>query len=192
MTARQEILDFYSRPTVMTVPGRHGALVDALPRDVAPLVRAIQGLVLHEYAASAYGVAIPDQRKSESHIRPVEELLDQVLAHDARPLFVPRSPAQRLVGTCRHFTALIVAVLRAKGVPARARCGFGSYFNPPYFEEHIVCEYWNAAEARWVLVDTQFDEVWQAQAKIDHDVLDVPRDRFLIAADAWIRCRAAE
>ena len=39
-------------------------------------------------------------------------------------------------------------MLRAKGVPARARLGFGSYFNPGYFEEHVLCEYWNAAQER--------------------------------------------
>src|SRR2546425_155790 len=51
---------------------------------------------------------------------------------------------------------------------------------------------WHGADARWVLVDPQFDEVWRAAAKIDHDALDVPRDRFLIAGDAWTRYRAGE
>jgi hypothetical protein len=83
-------------------------------------------------------------------------------------------------------------MLRAKGVPARARWGFGSYFNAGYFEDHSICEYWNAAEARWVLVDPQFDEVWRAALKIDHDVLDVPRHRYLTAADAWTKCRSGE
>ena len=68
----------------------------------------------------------------------------------------------------------------------------GSYFNPPYFEEHVVCEYWNAAEARWVLVDPQFDEVWRAELKIDHDVLDVPCDRFVIAGESWVQCRGGD
>jgi hypothetical protein len=87
---------------------------------------------------------------------------------------------------------LLVARLRAKGIAARGRRGFGTYFNPSYFEDHVVCEYWNASDGRWVLVDPQFDEVWRAKGKIDHDVLDVPRDRFLIAADAWAQCRAGK
>jgi hypothetical protein len=40
-----------------------------------------------------------------------------------------------------------------------------------------------------VLVDPQFDEVWRAKLNITHDVHDVPRDRFIIAGDAWARCR---
>ena len=39
----------------------------------------------------------------------------------------PKSdPERRFVGNCRHFTVLLCAFLRARGVPARARCGFGA------------------------------------------------------------------
>jgi hypothetical protein len=190
--AAQHILDFFARAAGMTSGGKHAVMLDKLPRDVATLARIVQGLAIHEYMADAYGLTIPDERKSESHIRPIETILDRLLAIDARPLAVNRAPNKRVVGVCHHFALFTVAMLRAKGVPARARFGFGSYFNPPYFEEHIVCEYWNAAEARWVLVDAQFDEVWRKELEIDHDVLDVPRDRFLIAGDAWAQCRAGQ
>src|SRR5262249_22929890 len=56
--------------------------------------------------------------------------------------------------------------------------------------DHVVSEYWHAAEERWILVDAQFDEAWRKALSIDHDILDVPRSRFLIAADAWSQCRA--
>ena len=108
---------------------------------------------------------------------------------EPRPLTVARPPEKRLVGVCHHFMVLLLAMPRAKSIPTRGRRGFGTYFNPGYFEDHVVCEYWNATEARWVLVDPQFDEVWRAKLRIEHDVLDVPRDRFLVAHDAWEWCR---
>src|SRR5437870_11684810 len=191
MTVRKAILNFYSRPGAMTSAGKYAALLERLPNDVAALVRIVQGLTLHEFVASSlYGVALSEHRKSESHIREVERMLDRLLSIDGRSLDVARPPVGRLVGVCRHFVVLLLAMLRALHVPARWRCGFGSYFNPGFFEDHVVCEYWNAAETRWVFVDAQFDDVWREKAKIDHDVLDVPRDRFLVAADAWTRCRA--
>ena len=52
-----------------------------------------------------------------------------------------------------------------------------------------MCEYWNAAQGRWVLVDAQLDDVWQRELKFDFNPLDVPRTQFLVAADAWTRCR---
>ncbi len=187
-----EILDFYAEPSTLTSPGRHADAFGALPNDPVALARIVQGLVLHKYMADAYGVDVPPARESESHTRRVETMLDQILAHDGRPLPALRAPEKRLFGVCGHFTAMLVAMLRAKGIPARERAGFGAYFNAPYFEEHVLCEYWNADDNRWVLLDTQFDEVWRAQLKIPHDAFDVPRDRFLTASDAWTLCRSGK
>ena len=84
----------------------------------------------------------------------------------------------------------MVALLRAQGTPARARCGFGGYFTEGLFEDHWVCEYWHAGQQRWALVDAQIDGRQRALFSIDFDVTDVPRDRFLIAGDAWALCRS--
>jgi hypothetical protein len=192
MTTQQQILDFYTRPAAMTSGCGYTSMFDGLPRDLLALARAVQGLLLHEHWAPAYGVALSDERRSESHIRPVERMLDRLLAHDSQPLTIARSVDKRLVGVCRHFTILFVAMLRAQGIPARARCGFGAYFNAGRFEDHWVCEYWKSAEGRWVLVDAQIDELQREKLKPDFDLLDVPRNRFVIAGDAWAQCRAGE
>lgn len=189
----QEVLDDFALQSPLSSPGRHAALVSALPADAAGVASVVQGLLIYEHVASPfYGVAIPDARRSESHIRPLERILDALLALDEAPLAIARPPEKRLVGVCRHFTLMAVALLRDKGVPARARCGFGAYFNPGYFEDHWVCEYWNAAERRWALLDAQIDAVWRAKLGIAHDMTDVSRDRFLTASDAWIACRKGE
>jgi hypothetical protein len=85
---------------------------------------------------------------------------------------------------------MLCSILREKGIPARTRCGFGAYFNPGKLEDHWVCEYWNAGQARWILADAQLDAVHRSAFKIDFNPLDVPRDRFIIAGDAWQMCRA--
>ena len=187
-----EILSFYAEPSGLTSAGRHAASFDDLPNDPIALARIVQGLVLHKYMAHAYGVDVAPARDGEAHTRRVETMLEQIFAHDRRPLPALRAPEKRLLGVCGHFTALLVAMLRAKGIPARERAGFGAYFNAPYSEEHVLCEYWNTDDNRWVLLDTQFDEVWRAQLKIDHDVFDVPRDRFLTASAAWTLCRSGQ
>jgi hypothetical protein len=87
---------------------------------------------------------------------------------------------------------MLVAMLRAKGTPARSRCGFAAYFNPPNFEDHWLCEYWDARERRWRLVDPQIDEVWRRRLDIRFDTLDLPRTQFLSAGEAWRRCRSGE
>ena len=177
----------------MSSAGRYARTFDALPDEIPALTRVVQGLAVYDVVAPTfYGLTIPAERQNEIHLRPIEKLLERVHAMDDRPLSIARPVDKRLVSRCRHFALLLLGMLRAKQIPARARCGFGSYFNPPYFEDHWVCEHWSAAEARWILVDPQIDEVWRTQLRIDHDVLNVPRDRFLVAADAWTRCRAGD
>lgn len=182
--------EFYARPALMTSAEPYMSALAALPADPGALARVVQGLLLHEHFAPAYGITLTDVRRSESQIRSVEKMLECILARDARPLSVARPVEERLVGVCRHFSLLGVAVLRAHGIPARARCGFGAYFITGQFEDHWVTEYWNEAQRRWILVDTQIDEVQRPVLNIDFDLLDVPRDRFLVAGDAWARCRA--
>jgi hypothetical protein len=182
------VLSYYATPGLLT-DAKHADLVATLPDDIGKLVRLVQGLAIHEHGAEFYGVKIPEARKSESHLRGAGQMLDRLLRMDDAPLATERSREKRLVGVCDHFARLLIAFLRSQGNPARGRFGFGAYFNPPNFEEHIVVEYWDAAQNRWKLADPQFDAVWREQLKIDHDILDVPRSQFLTAADAWRRCR---
>lgn len=184
-----EVLDFYRGDGPMTSDPGHAALIEALPDDIASLARVMHGLLLHQHIAPAYGQKLSGERLAEPHIRSVRKMLDALLAHDDRALTASRPPEKRLVGVCRHFTTLFVAALRVKGYAARARCGFGAYFEKGRFIDHWVCEYWNDAQARWMMVDAQIDELQRGLFKPDFDLLDVPRDRFVIAGDAWRECR---
>ena len=191
--APRRILDHYVRHSRFSAPGRHGALVDALPADPAEVARAIQGLVVYEHVTQPfYGFSLPEQRRAESHIRPAEAMIDQILKLDDRPLAVARPPEKRLVGICRHYMLLAVSFLRQRGVPARGRGGFGAYFTSRKFEDHWVCEYWRGDEGRWALLDSQFDQIFTRNLAIRHDPLDVPRDQFLTASEAWRKCRRGE
>jgi hypothetical protein len=134
-------LAFYAQPAVMTSAGRYASLLDPLPRDIAGLAAVGHGLLIHEYLAEAYGVMLSDDDRVSVHIRPAEQMLGRIAGRDGRPLGIARAAAGRLACNCRHFTVMMVAMLRAQGTPARARCGFGGYFTAGFFEDHWVCEY---------------------------------------------------
>lgn len=190
---QQSVLDYYTEQSVGSSPGRHAALLDQMSAEPADVARAVQGLLIYEWVAEPfYGVTIPDDRREESHIRTVEGLIDAMLVLDDRPLTEPRTPDHRLVGICRHFMLLAVAILRHHGVPARSRGGFGSYFGTGKYEDHWVCEYWDASEQRWKLLDPQFDDRFVGALGIDHDITDLPRDKFWTSAIAWRACRSGE
>ncbi|MCE9649917.1 MAG: transglutaminase-like domain-containing protein [Parvibaculum sp.] len=182
-------VDFYRRSGAMTDGGARAPLLDGLSREMPALARVAQGLLLHEHWAGAYGAALSNARLQEPHIRSLEAMLDRLLAHDGRPLGEARAPEKRLVGNCRHFSLLFAAMLRRQGVAARARCGFGAYFEPGRFVDHWVCEYWSEDQGRWVMADAQLDELQRAALKLNFDPLDVPRERFLVAGEAWAQAR---
>jgi hypothetical protein len=187
---RDEMLEFYLQPGPMTSAGEHTEVFKSLPGIVEHLAAVVQGIILHEHWAPAYGQQLTDDRRKQAHLRSTSAMLDQVLAIDPQPLSVCRPPGLRAIGNCRSYSVLMVALLRSKGIPARARCGFGAYFNSGTFEDHWVCELWDAGEQRWRLVDAQIDTLQRERLALDFDVLDVPRDQFVVAGEAWSRCRA--
>jgi hypothetical protein len=134
-------------------------------------------------------VTLSGAQHAEPHVRAVEGMLERIAAHDARPLDQARPVGERLVGVCRHFSLLHVGMLRRQGIAARARCGFGAYFEPGKFLDHWVTEYWNEGEKRWVLFDAQLDARQRELFKIAFSPADVPRDQFLVAGQAWQMCR---
>ena len=188
-SAPSEILAFYRTPGAMADAGAHRALFESLPHDVASIAKGVSGLLLHQHIAPAYGETLSPERIGEAQIRSAGKILGRVLDHDKSALTKERPLAKRTIGVCRHYTLLLVAMLRAKGYAARSRCGFATYFEKGKFLDHWVGEYWNENQKRWVMVDAQMDEVQRKVFRIHFDPLDVPRDRFLIAGAAWKLCR---
>lgn len=182
-------LDPWLKPAGLSAPGQHADRLRELPSGPKALAEIVQGQLMHLHIASTYGVHLDADRQAQAHVRSVEDMLDGIIAHDTRPLTAARAPDQRQVGVCRHFSLLHVAMLRAQGIPARARCGFGAYFSKGKYYDHWVTEYWNEGQQRWVLVDAQIDAHQLKLFNVDFDPLDVPRDQFLVAGDAWKLCR---
>jgi hypothetical protein len=180
---------YYASPGPLTDLRRHGGRLAELPAAVADLCGVVQGLVVHPFLAHLYGLAPGEIRLAEVETRTAHDMVSRMLELDARPLNEVRPPRSRFVGNCRHFTVLLCAFLRARGVPARARCGFGMYFEPNRFVDHWVCEVWDGARGAWYLVDAQIDAVQREALRIAFDPLDVPRSQFVVAGDGWQRCR---
>ena len=183
--------EYYRDHGPMTAPGPHGAEFRELPKDLAKLCEVIQGVLIHrDMAPFLYNLSLSKEQRDDANIRPLAQMLTWIHALDPRPLTAPREPGSRLPNVCRHFSLMLSGMLQTQGIPARSRCGFGAYFNQGKFEDHWVCEYWNSAEERWILVDAQLDALQKKQFKPDFNTLDVPHDRFIIAGDAWQKCRA--
>ncbi|HEX5495169.1 MAG TPA: transglutaminase-like domain-containing protein [Mycobacteriales bacterium] len=157
-------------------------LADGLPDEPVALCAVAQGLIIEPDDAAALGV--PEHRFAEKDIRPVSDLIDALTGLDPAPLHQAREPGARVVGTCRHFATLSCALLRLRGIPARVRCGFATYFVSGRNVDHWVTEYWHPDERRWVRVDTEI----LGQSRVARPE-DLAVGEFLTGGEAWTRCR---
>ena len=178
----EEVLAFYATPGRFTTLPSDSFSAD----DIRRVVDVVRGLLIYDVVAQPfYGVELGPEQLETIHERDTARLLATVRAIDARPLDEARSPGSRVGARCHVFSRLTVAFLRAAGVPARARCGFGAYFRPGWYEDHWVAEYWNAREGRWQMVDAQIDATWRKMLEYTGDDFDVSATEFLTAGAAW-------
>jgi hypothetical protein len=185
-----EIYQFYSSQGIVSDPGKLAYLLDSFPDDIGELCHAIQGLVIHICWMDRYGAQTPkERREKEVNLRAFERQLKAIIEMDYRPLSIKRPMEKRLVGNCRDFTLFFVSILRHKGIPARARCGFGVYFMPGKYEDHWVAEYWDDKANRWVMVDAQLDDFQKEKLAIQFDPQDMAPGMFITGGEAWRKCR---
>lgn len=179
MTARP---DYYRTHGALSAPGRFRNILATLPPDLPALCRFLQGIVLHADWAAAYGV---QDRTLSRETLPVERRMALVEATgtDALP------PERRTPGTCRDFALMLCSLLRERGIAARVRCGFATYFTENPYEDHWVCEYWLDGESRWALADAQLDTLMRDRLRIDFDPTDLPAGTYLNAGEAWAAWR---
>ncbi|WP_433017635.1 transglutaminase-like domain-containing protein [Kribbella sp. CA-294648] len=169
----------YSAPGPLTsLRADQVRLTERLPLDALGICKAVQSLVIQPYDAPAAG--IPEERLAERNLRSAAALVDALIAVDPSSLEHPRTAERRVVGSCRHFATLATALLRLRGIPARARCGFGTYFVPGKNVDHWIVEYRSAESDRWVRVDVEhLDRDWPATLD------DLQPGEFLTGGEAW-------
>lgn len=182
--------EFYSRQGRISDPGEFAIWLADLPADIPGTVKAIQGVMLHLHWAKRYGITLSRVRQNEANLRTVRDRLAKILVLQDSPLTEPRPLSKKTVGTCRDFALLLTAILRERGIPARARAGFGVYFTPDRFEDHWVCEYWQIEESRWAMVDPQIDAFQQEALSIGFNPLDIPHEKFITGGQAWLLCQS--
>ena len=177
-------------------PGRHTDVTGfgLQVSSVEEAVRVVQGLLVYDLAAKdLYGVELTAAQAGAVHERDAAALLELARTIDPRPLDQPRNPGERIGGRCNTYTLLTVALLRAAGVPARSRCGFGAYFVQGFYGDHWVAEYWDPEERRWTMVDAQLDDTWQRTIGMNASIpATVGPEQFLTAGHAWQAWRAGQ
>lgn len=169
-------------------PGAQAAFLRTLPADPAALPDVLERFVIHHAIARRIGHSPTAEAEADRDLRRVERLLAVAAERDDRPLTEKRPIERYLYGTCHDFALLAVAALRERGVPARLRAGFASYFNEGRWEDHWICEHWTGG--RWAVMDAQLGPIARDGFRIGFDVADLPDAAWRSAAAIWRAIRA--
>lgn len=182
-------VDEYARHSAYSDPGAYAHLLDELPDGIAPITDAVRNTVIHYKS----GVEIRHDEDIDS--RWIERILATDQQRHHQPLSVAKPDVEKVAGCCRDYALLTVSALRQKGIPARTRVGFATYFFPGFHVDHVLAELWDGD--RWRFVDGQIapGPMWPM------DTQDIPlsmgrdpgdKPLFLTAAQAWAAYRRGE
>ncbi len=204
MTTNQ-IIDFYKQTSPYTNLGLYTEFARNLPDDLGELCRLQRAQIIHpfhlvdETSDKAHDPYFGDLTSVSDTSLPFENdlfptaqsIIAELLRRDPR-YGLERKNEDKLHLCCREQAILLASVLKAKGFAARVRSGFQSYSpEDETFYDHWITEYYRGDLERWVLVDADFSfepEILQAQ-KINLNFLDLPRNQFLFAAQAYLGIR---
>lgn len=201
-----DVLEYYKKSGGLSDLGKYSQNANELVQDPKSLSKVVQGIILHDMWIGRYNVNPKPSQWCSAKAPSMEDLLDTVVAIDQAGPFEHREPSERVIACCREFSTMLCGILRAKGIPARARCGFAPYLaKEGYYEDHWMCEYWTGT--RWQRVDPQIDDFQlssiQKYAKnnvnlgedyrstlIELNPLHLKPTDFLLAGDIWLKYRA--
>lgn len=180
----------YAEHTIWSDPGAFRPRLLELPSSPVELADALENFLIHHAAARFLKFGVPDYAEADRNLRTVGRLLDMAFARDDRPLTAHRDLPAYLYGTCHDFALIATSLYRSLGIEARLRVGFAGYFITGRWEDHWLCEY--RSDGVWRLLDAQLGRRAREGHGIAFDVADVPRQRFLTAAELWLGIRQGE
>lgn len=168
---------FYTVHDHFTDSGSYASLLAMLPTDPTELLATINNVVMHVWKVRKHHPEWLGERPHDVYTRRIASILARIHSLDSSALTEPRPEENRAIVDCRSFALLLCAILRERGIPARARCGFATYLEETHYQDHWVCEHWSDAEGRWLRTDPDLQKQ------------DVSPAEFYTGNEAWQYCR---
>lgn len=192
----ENILDFYRQTSCFTDLGLYKDFARKLPDDIKELSLLQRYQIIHPVAIINHKNDTDPLHGDLSPI-PADALLFEnerfhvavsILAELLRrdPFYSKNRKVQdKLHLCCREQSILLSAILKAKGIPARARSGFAMYPGTgDVGYDHWITEWYDSNEDRWKLTDADC-----CMEDIDFNPFDMPYEKFIFGAQAYLALR---
>lgn len=188
------IFEYYGSHGAMTDPKEYIQLYGNLSPNLGQLAKIISQVTIHfQYIRESGGKEVVG-RIHEIYIRKTSERLKRMSELGITSFQQEYPFLQRTICTCRDIAMLLCSMLRHFGIPARIRYGFAQYldWDPHFFFDHTIVEYWDADRNMWKLTERYLTKEIKQRFNITFNTYDVPREKFITAAEAWLNCRAGK
>ncbi len=196
----QEILEFYKQTSMFTDLGYYKDFARNLPDDIDKLCVLQRMQIIHPIAYKDNNIrnkdkcfwgdmtkVSPTRLNYEEDYFPTAQSMIAELLRKSSDYSLNRKAEDKIHITCRGQAILLASILKAKGVPARVRSGFAPYIRYDGISyDHWITEYYDEKEKSWKLVDA--DEHC-LNLKIEFDLNDIPYDKFIFGANAYLGLR---
>lgn len=198
MKINSNILDFYKKTSSFTELGFYKEFVLKLPDDIKELCLLQRMQTIHpadlrnknirNSVDLVYGdmskVPVTNLDYEEDYFPTAQSMIAELLRRDIN-YDKNRNILDKIHITCRGHALLLTSILKAKGIPARARCGFAPYiYCDSVNYDHWITEYYNQLEDRWILVDAD-----ECLSDLDFNPYDIPHSKFIFGAQAYLGIR---
>lgn len=196
----REILDFYKQTSQFTDLGYYKDFAINLPDDIEELCLLQRMQIIHPVAYKDKDIRsksncfwgdmtkVPITRLDyeEDYFPTAQSMIAELLRKNPN-YDINREAKDKIHITCRGQAILLASILKAKGVPARARSGFAPYIKYDGINyDHWLTEYYDDKENVWKLVDA--DEHCPDH-EMGFDLNNIPYDKFLFGANAYLGLR---
>ncbi|MBQ9854054.1 MAG: transglutaminase domain-containing protein [Bacilli bacterium] len=196
----KEILEFYKQTSQFTDLGYYKEFAKNLPNDIDELCILQRMQIIHPVAYNDKNIRskskcfwgdmtkVPIMRLDyeEDYFPTAQSMIAELLRKNPN-YNINREAKDKIHITCRGQAILLASILKAKGIPARARSGFAPYIKYDGISyDHWITEYYDEKEKIWKLVDA--DEHCPDH-EMGFDLNNIPYDRFIFGANAYLGLR---
>ena len=197
MKVNKEILDFYRGVSVFTNYDQYRDYLKNLTNNIFELAKLINFQCIHRNAlVRSYknhdGISEKYPwyrlRCEDDVLMTAPAMLAELFRLDSKGITFDRKVENKIVVTCRYISVLMVATLKAKGIPSRCRSGFciiKNRYNEEKPGDHWIIQYFDINQNRWVNVDTNRIKYSDESSPY----FDFKNNYFTFCAEAWLNVR---
>lgn len=206
---KKEILEFYKGTSLYTDLGLYKDFAKSLPNNIEKLCLLQRNQIIHPFDLSnenmrkdknsCYGdmTKIPKTALCyENDLLPTAQAMLAELLRRDKNYSLNRKIEDKIHICCREQAILLASILKAKNFSTRVRSGFTKYVNTSgkTAGDHWITEYYDLEKEKWTLVDADmyFNADVLNEYHINFNLLDIPRDKFIFGAEAYLGLRTGK